>query len=62
MVLVSLGNVVKRFGKQEVLCGTDFDLAAGRITGLLEPSGCGKTTVVKIIAAATASFARRQTR
>jgi ABC-2 type transport system ATP-binding protein len=52
MVLVSLGNVVKRFGKQEVLHGIDFDLAAGRITGLLGPSGCGKTTIVKIIVGA----------
>ena len=47
--LVSLEDVHKRFGKQEVLCGIDLELEAGLITGLLGPSGCGKTTLVNLI-------------
>ncbi|MDR1183403.1 MAG: ABC transporter ATP-binding protein [Coriobacteriales bacterium] len=47
--LVSLVDIYKRFGKQEVLRGIDLRLSAGNITGLLGPSGCGKTTLVNII-------------
>jgi ABC-2 type transport system ATP-binding protein len=47
--LVSLVDIHKRFGRQEVLGGIDLKLSAGNITGLLGPSGCGKTTLVNII-------------
>jgi ABC-2 type transport system ATP-binding protein len=49
MSVVSLANIHKSFGKQQVLCGIDLTLEAGSITGLLGPSGCGKTTLVNII-------------
>jgi ABC-2 type transport system ATP-binding protein len=36
-------------GGNEILRALDFDVAAGRICGLLGPSGCGKTTLMRAI-------------
>jgi len=47
--LVTLAKVRKRFGRQEVLSGVDLQLWPGQITGLLGPSGAGKTTIVNVI-------------
>ena len=47
--LAELSGVYKRFGKQEVLSLIDLKLFSGQITGLLGPSGAGKTTIVNII-------------
>jgi ABC-2 type transport system ATP-binding protein len=51
--LVCLRAVRKSFGRAEVLHGLDLDVPAGRITGLLGPSGHGKTTLVNIIVGAS---------
>ena len=49
-------RIYHRYGKQDVLCGLDFQLGAGRIACLLGPSGCGKTTVLRLIAGFESPF------
>ncbi|NLY53445.1 MAG: ABC transporter ATP-binding protein [Firmicutes bacterium] len=48
-VLLEIKNVTKRYGKQVALQNVSFDVAPGRIVGLLGPNGSGKTTLIKII-------------
>ena len=37
-------NLVKKFGKKEVVKGVSFSMQSGEILGLLGPNGAGKTT------------------
>jgi len=48
--IVSISNVSKSFGKQQVLTEINLDIKKGEIFGLLGPSGAGKTTLVKELA------------
>lgn len=45
--IVSIKNVSKSFGKQQVLESINLDIYQGEIFGLLGPSGAGKTTIVR---------------
>ncbi|MFD1471695.1 ABC transporter ATP-binding protein [Companilactobacillus mishanensis] len=47
--IISMKNIVKKFGDQTVLNHVDFDIAQGKIIGLIGPSGAGKSTIIKII-------------
>ena len=46
---IRVQGLEKSYGKLEVLCGVDFDVARGSIFALLGSNGAGKTTVVKIL-------------
>jgi phospholipid/cholesterol/gamma-HCH transport system ATP-binding protein len=47
--MIRLRAVHKRFGKQVVLDGVDFDVEQGRTVALLGPSGTGKSVLLKHI-------------
>ncbi len=49
MSLVTLSEVQKSYGNQDVLHGVSFFLAPGRKTGLVGPNGAGKTTILRLI-------------
>ena len=49
-VVVSVSHVSKNFDRLKVLNDISFDLKRGKITCVLGGSGCGKTTLLKIIA------------
>jgi len=50
MAHVSLKNVYKSFGKNEVIHGISCDIHDGMFVVILGPSGCGKSTVLRMIA------------
>jgi phospholipid/cholesterol/gamma-HCH transport system ATP-binding protein len=47
--MIELRGVYKRFGKQVVLDGVDFDVREGETVALLGPSGTGKSVLLKHI-------------
>jgi Cu-processing system ATP-binding protein len=47
--MVSIQNLHKKFGKNEVLVGVDLNIAEGGILAVLGPNGSGKTTIIKSI-------------
>ena len=50
MADVSIRNVVKRFGKAEVIHGISCDIRDGEFIVILGPSGCGKSTLLRLVA------------
>lgn len=50
MATVTLRNLVKAYGKVEVLHGINLDVADGEFVVLVGPSGCGKSTTLRMIA------------
>lgn len=45
--VLTVSNVIKRYGRLTVLDGVDFSLGAGNIVALLGTNGAGKTTTFK---------------
>jgi len=50
MARVDLKNVVKRFGKVEVVHGIDLEINDVEFVVLVGPSGCGKSTTLRMVA------------
>ena len=44
MPLLEVRRLEKWYGRRQVVCGVDFDVAQGEVVGLLGPNGAGKTT------------------
>ena len=47
---ISVQDLTKRFGSQEVVSHVGFSIEEGELFTLLGPSGCGKTTLLRLIA------------
>ncbi|MDW7749059.1 sn-glycerol-3-phosphate ABC transporter ATP-binding protein UgpC [Halomonas sp.] len=50
MANITLNNIQKRFGDEEVIHGVDFEIKDGEFVILVGPSGCGKSTLLRMIA------------
>lgn len=48
-VILSVRDVALRFGGLRALDGVSFDVAPGRVTGLVGPNGAGKTTLFNVV-------------
>lgn len=48
-VIISVKNLVKKYGNFEAVKGISFDVMEGEIFGLLGPNGAGKSTTLEII-------------
>lgn len=47
--MIKLQDIRLNYGKREILRGLDATFADGRITAVMGPNGCGKTTLLRII-------------
>jgi ABC-2 type transport system ATP-binding protein len=47
--VISASNLSKHYGKQAAIDHVSFEIAPGRIVGLIGPNGSGKTTTLKAI-------------
>ena len=47
---IAVNNIHKRFGDLVALDNISLDFPAGELTALLGPSGCGRTTLLRLIA------------
>lgn len=50
MAILEINNLSKSYGKKSVLNNINLNIESGKIVGLLGQNGCGKTTLIKIIA------------
>ena len=50
MATVTLDNIRKRFGPEEVIKGVSLDVADGEFIVIVGPSGCGKSTLLRMVA------------
>ena len=48
-VILSLKNINKTYGKEQVLHNISFDIEQGEICGLIGENGAGKTTLMRIL-------------
>lgn len=50
MAGLNLKNIIKRYGKVEVIHGVDLDIEDAEFVVFVGPSGCGKSTLLRMIA------------
>ena len=50
MANVTLKDVYKSFGKNEVIHGISCEIKTGEFVAILGPSGCGKSTALRMVA------------
>ena len=50
MANISIKDVRKSYGKDEVVHGVNLEIANGEFVVILGPSGCGKSTLLRMIA------------
>jgi iron(III) transport system ATP-binding protein len=48
--VLRLSHISKRFGATEALSGADLEVARGEVVALCGPTGCGKTTALRVLA------------
>ena len=57
--LIEARGLNKNFGPVPALAGVDLELAGGQVVGLLGENGCGKTTLLKVLAGVMQDHAGR---
>ena len=50
MSVLSLSNITKSFGSNDILKGVSLEAEPGEFIALVGPSGCGKSTLLRIVA------------
>lgn len=54
--IISIRNLRKNYGTNEVLKGIDLDIERGKVIGYIGPNGAGKSTTVRILIGLDADF------
>ena len=49
MAIVTIRNLVKKFGAVTALDGIDLDVNQGEVYGYIGPNGAGKTTTIRVL-------------
>ena len=48
MASVQLSDVSFGYGERALFCGLDLELAQGKVTSIIGPNGCGKSSLLKL--------------
>jgi branched-chain amino acid transport system ATP-binding protein len=52
MPILTIRDIVKRFGNLAAVDGVDLEIAEGTVTALIGPNGAGKTTLFNLMTGA----------